>query len=104
MVDGSGNAYTWNEGETELVLDPAQVGNVDFRTTAAKVVEELTRLALRRAGGRHQVSIDGISMIFDTHIDIIKAKSYWEGVLENEQNADRIKKGLGSLRTIRVRM
>jgi hypothetical protein len=103
VTDGT-NVYTWLQGQTELLLDPAQIGNHDFRTTAAKIVEELKKLALRRSGGRHQVSIDGILMVFDTHIDIIKAKSYWEGVLENEQNADRIAKGLGSLRTIRVRM
>jgi len=103
VTDGV-NSYTVAQGETELLLDPALVGNQDFRTTAAKIVEALTTLALRRAGGRHQVVIDGISMVFDTQIDIIKAKSYWEGVLENEQNADRIAKGLGSLRTIRVRM
>jgi hypothetical protein len=104
VVDGTGNTFTWLQGQTELLPDPSTVGNHDFRTTAAKIVKELEQLALRRSGGRHQVSIDGILMVFDTHIDIIKAKSYWEGVLENEQNADRIKKGLGSLRTIRVRM
>ena len=103
VTDGT-NSYTIAQGETDLILDPASVGNQDFRTTAKKIVDALTELALRRAGGRHVVSIDGINMQFDTQIDIIKARSYWEGVLENEQNAYRIAKGLGSLRTIRIRM
>jgi hypothetical protein len=100
----TGNAYTVFEGETEVLRDPSAVGNWDFRTTAQKIVAELTELSRRRAGGRHQVSIDGINMVFDNQADIITALSYWGAVVENEQNADRIAKGLGSKRNIRIRM
>jgi hypothetical protein len=92
------------EDEVEVLPDPATSGALDSRTKAQKIVAALTELALRRAGGRQHVTIDGVSMMFDTQADIIKAKTYWDGVVESEQNAYRIKKGLGSRRTIRMRL
>lgn len=100
----SGTSYTVAQGELKLLPNPAAQGAYDFRTTATRIVDALEQLALRRAGGRQQVTVDGIAMVFDTQADIIKALGYWRQQVANEQQADRIAKGLGSRRTIRVRM
>lgn len=104
VSDGAGNRYTLFEGETVVLVDPAAVGNVDYRTTAQKIVEACYAAALSRAPGRQTVSIDGITMVFESAADAIRKQTYWQGIVESEQNADGIAKGLGSKRTIRIRM
>jgi len=103
VVNGA-QSFTVSQGDIKLLPNPASTGAFDSRSMSARIVEQLEQLALRRAGGRQQVTVDGISMVFDTQADVIKALGYWKQQVATEQQADRIAKGLGSRRTIRVRM
>lgn len=103
-VSNGTDSYIVVEDNLDVAPDPSTGGALDPRTHAQKVVAALMKLAERRAGGRQHVTIDGVSLMFDTQADIIRAITYWEGRVESEQNAYRIKKGKGSLRTIRTRL
>lgn len=103
VSDGT-NSFTVTQGETEVLPNPATPGNRDFRTKAQRTVEALEDLWEKRAGGRRMVTVDGITVTFDSQEDIMRALSRARADVSAEQNADRIRRGLGSLRTIRARM
>jgi hypothetical protein len=98
------DSYVILDGQLRVDPDPAAAGGQDPRSRARKIIEELEKASLRRAAGRIHVVIDGQAVQFDTQADLIRALSYWRGVLESEVNKYRISQGLGSLRTIRARV
>jgi hypothetical protein len=101
VTDGT-TAKTVERGEVEILVDPAKAGTFDHRTTAEKMVEALRALSLRRAqSGQTSVTIDNVSMTFDTMAEVIKALNYWEQQLASERKAAGLVRGGG--RTIRVR-
>lgn len=103
-VTNGTDAYVILDGELLAEPDPAAQGGQDTRSRARRIIAALESAMLRRAGGRVHVVIDGQAVQFDTQGDLIRAKTYWEGVLEAEVNKYRIAQGLGSKRTIRARV
>lgn len=103
VSDGT-NSYTVLSGETNVLPNPATSGNRDYRTKAQRTLEALENLWEKRAGGRRQVTVDGITVTFDSQEDVMRALSRARAEVQAEQNADRIRKGQGSLRTIRARL
>ena len=98
------DSYVILDGQLLVEPDPAAAGGQDPRSRARKIIAALEAAMLRRAGGRVHVVIDGQAVQFDTQAELIRAKTYWEGVLEAEVNRYRIAQGLGSKRTIRARL
>lgn len=98
------DSYVVLEGEIVAQPDPAATGGQDPRSEARRIIVDLKAAMRRRAGGRVHVMIDGQAVQFDTQADLIRALTYWNGVLEEEINKYRIQQGLGSKRTIRARL
>ncbi len=101
-VTSGAESYVVERGDVTVEANPAAAGTYDGRSTAEKVVASLEALAQRRAiSGQTSVSIDGVSMTFDTMTDVIVALNFWRQELKREQAAA----GLipGGRRTIRVR-
>lgn len=101
-VSAAGESYVVERGQLVVEVDPAAAGSYDGRSTAEKVVEHLEALALKRSiSGQTSVSIDGVSMTFDSMADVIRSLNFWRQELAAEQKAAGVIPG--GRRTFRVR-
>jgi hypothetical protein len=91
----------------DVIADPSSaVAGYDPRTTAAKMVADLESAMVANASGNGAIaeySINGRSVKYATTADIIRDLSYWKQRLFNEEEAERIRQGMGSRRRVYVR-
>lgn len=90
---------TVEEGWLEVLPDPAAAGNVDHRTTARAVLDMIDAY-LRDPTNLNAASysLGGRSLSRWSRSELRDERTYWEGKVQAEENADRAEAGLGSKR------
>jgi hypothetical protein len=95
---------TIESGWLEVMPDPAAVGNVDHRSTAAAVLE-MIEAYLRDPTNMTAASyaLNGRSLSRWPRADLLVERDKWRGEVTSEVAAERIADGLGNPRRLYVR-
>lgn len=93
-------------GEMEVLPDFAKQGaGFDTRDHAQKVLESIEAVIEGRAGkDQESYQIEGRRLDRTPIADLLRLRLFYRQEARQNQDAERIRKGLGSNRTIRVRM
>jgi hypothetical protein len=106
-VEKTGARHVVEQGTVTIKPNPATLAaGTDTRTTAARMVADLEAALVSYASSNGMVAeyaIAGRSMKFRDKAEIIKDLSYWKAQLFNEEEAERLRQGLGSRRRVYVR-
>lgn len=103
----SAERYTVRRGVIRVTSNFADLIPYEYRTQAAKAVDDLkAALATFKAtaGRVKRYSIAGRDVEFESLTEMLKLLAMWQRELANEQAADRIKRGLGSPLLLQVRL
>ena len=106
-VTSGAQRYTVRRGTLKIVGNFADLVPHEFRSRAAKAVDDLkSALATFKAtaGRVKRYSIAGRDVEFETIGEMLKLLSFWERELANEVAADRIRRGLKSPLLLQVRL
>jgi hypothetical protein len=91
----------------DVIADPSTAAaGYDPRTTAAKIVADLEAALTASAGSNGEIeeySINGRSVRYRKREDILRDLSYWRTRLFGEEEAERMRQGMGSRRRVYVR-
>jgi hypothetical protein len=106
-VESVSERFTVRRGTFTVTADPANPVPQEFRTQAAKAVDDLkTALATFKAtGGRvKRYSIAGRDIEFESLGEMMKLLSMWQRELANEEAAARLNTGKASPLLLQVRL
>lgn len=106
VSDGS-NSYQVDTGRIKLLARVDNSSNLDARTDARVIHETLVAAYKTWATGgpfRQSYVIGDRQMTFQTPSEMLKAINFWEAQIDAEDAANRLAAGLGSGKTILVRL
>lgn len=104
LATSAGVRVTVEQGEVEVLPDPASTTNYDYRTSARVVLDNIEAYlrdpsSLNAAG----YAINGRSISRYSMTELIALKSQMKAEVQREDAAERINAGLGSPRRLYVR-
>lgn len=95
FIDDNTNKILLAQGIIEILPNITTEGNYDYRTHARKTLEAIEAMIERRASKEQSsLSIQGRSLSYMTPEELIKLRSHYKYLVDQEIKADKINAGL----------